>query len=232
MNRRRGFTLMELLFALALASIVITICYAVLLGTMKAQATSEEACRWTKIQAAVFNIISTDIGEATIPRFMSHPDKDEWEGPPVEAAPPPEDVNPEEEEPPVPILQAFLGEPLPGFSDGAGISFVVARPVFDNRSGKYYLHREISYFIRRDERTNANLLIRREQIGWDGNMEEGGSEEILCDIKKDIKIEYYDGIDWLEEWKLDEKGDLPIAVRFKISFYIRYYIFSYRSKIR
>ncbi|RKY16626.1 MAG: hypothetical protein DRP90_07715 [Planctomycetota bacterium] len=213
---RDGFTLIELLMALALALIVITVCYAVLISTMKAEAEAEAECRWTHITAAVFDVISSDLTLATLPHFFEAPE-DEEDLPPAEA-PPPEEVPPEEAPPPQ-GPRPFLAMRDPDFSDGAGIAFVVADPVYDTDGGRYYLYREIRYFVKRDTRTSAYLLYRSEQKGWDGVLEEGGSSELLCDMIGDFEISYYDGLEWSDEWEVMQKGDLPVAVRIKLSFY-------------
>lgn len=220
---RRGFTLMELLLSLAIASIVITICYAILITTMQAQQEGSTECRWARIQAAVLDVLSEDIAQATVPTFVSSPDKEETT--PLDGGLKTDsgEKNPAETDESVTKKAAgskfFSAEERPSYSDEGGISFVVASPIYDSNSGKYYLYRVITYFIKRDSRTNANLLFRRERIGWNGELDEDGSAELLCDIVDDFKIEYYDGLEWLSEWVVEEKGDLPIAVRVKISFF-------------
>ncbi|MFA4986107.1 MAG: prepilin-type N-terminal cleavage/methylation domain-containing protein [Candidatus Brocadiia bacterium] len=216
----KGFTLIEILLALALASIVITVCYAILIGTLKAQTEADEAMRWSRIQAAVFDALSDDITQATKPRFMRSPESYQTTTTDPAATPTPTPTpSPDTATGQPAIPRYFIAELNPDWSDGAGIAFVVARPSFDAETQQYYLYRSISYFIKRDDRTRANLLYRREKIGYEGTIEEGGGAEILCDIISTFEINYFDGKEWLEEWKVEEKGDLPSAVRIKIGFY-------------
>jgi hypothetical protein len=113
----------------------------------------------------------------------------------------------------------LLAESSPEFSDKGGIAFVIARPGYDSDAEQYFLYREVAYFVKRDSRTNAWLLYRREQTGWDGDMEKGGTAELICDMLGDFKVEYYDGLDWQDEWIIEERTELPNAIRIKLSFY-------------
>ncbi|MDZ7814631.1 MAG: prepilin-type N-terminal cleavage/methylation domain-containing protein [Planctomycetota bacterium] len=252
--RRRGFTILEVLLALALASIVIVVCYTILVSTLKARAQSAEVCRWARIQGSVLDIMTEDLKQATRPMLIEDleeqvqidlgerkfPEEDgegkrdvevteidpetgeeiSGEGSEPETDPYAGEKAPDEGMRGDPSRFPYLiAERMPDFSDGGGIAFVIANPGYDEDSGSYHLYREVSYFIRRDDRTSAYLLYRREQRGWDGELDEGGTTELLCDIIGDMQVEYYDGMDWLDEWELEERRELPIAIRIRISFY-------------
>jgi prepilin-type N-terminal cleavage/methylation domain-containing protein len=225
MRFRRGFTLIELLLALALAAIVITVCYAILVSTIKARNEASERLRWARIQASVFDIIVEDLSQATRPVVLEKLKQIDPNANPDGTNPPPDgEPNPETGLPGTEVedprtMPFLVAEDKPDFSEKGGITFVVARPGFDYETETYFLYREVSYFVERDSRSNAYLLYRREQHGWDGILDKGGKAELVCDVLGDFTVEYYDGMEWVDEWETAEKVELPIAVRVKLSFY-------------
>ena len=89
---------------------------------------------------------------------------------------------------------------------------------------------EISYFLTPDKEADSYLLIRRRDPTPDPEPLEGGTQQEIARGVRGLRIEYYDGFDWFDEWGDPEgktKGmlippsnsyGLPEAVRITIVF--------------
>lgn len=90
---------------------------------------------------------------------------------------------------------------------------------------------ETSYFLRKDPKTGSLTLCRRRDASPDTEPLAGGTVEPLVEGVKSLKLEYYDGYDWYDEWgdpQEKRKGEpdlrgrsnlsgLPEAVRITLS---------------
>jgi type II secretion system protein J len=89
---------------------------------------------------------------------------------------------------------------------------------------------EVSYFLAKDRESNSYLLIRRRDPTPDPEPLEGGAQQEIARGVRGLRIEYYDGFEWFDEWGDPEgktKGmmyppsnsyGLPEAVRITIVF--------------
>jgi type II secretion system protein J len=89
---------------------------------------------------------------------------------------------------------------------------------------------EISYFLTPDKESDSYLLIRRRDPTPDPEPLEGGMQQEIARGVRGLRIEYYDGFDWFDDWGDPEgktKGmlippsnssGLPEAVRITIVF--------------
>jgi hypothetical protein len=89
---------------------------------------------------------------------------------------------------------------------------------------------EASYFLARDPESDSYILMRRRDATPDPEPLEGGSREEIARGVRGLRLEYYDGIEWFDEWGDPEgkaKGmtdppansyGLPEAVRITIVF--------------
>ena len=114
--------------------------------------------------------------------------------------------------------QQFVGEDiLEGQLPGDRITFyaVSDRPARRDRGeGDVY---EMSFFIVRDEETGAGTLARRKDPGGGDDFLDGG---ILTEIAPNVvalNFEYYDGLDWSEEWVDPDSSELPKAIRVAVT---------------
>ncbi|MBN2494037.1 MAG: prepilin-type N-terminal cleavage/methylation domain-containing protein [Deltaproteobacteria bacterium] len=78
---------------------------------------------------------------------------------------------------------------------------------------------EISYYSQEDpEDASKNNLIRREKTRIDGRPGEGGEEMVLCPDIESLNFELWDEVDqdWVEEWdcsQMERQNQLPRMVR-------------------
>ena len=89
---------------------------------------------------------------------------------------------------------------------------------------------EISYFLTPDKESDSYLLIRRRDPTPDPEPLDGGAQQEIARGVRGLRIEYYDGFDWFDDWGDPEgktKGmlippsnssGLPEAVRITIVF--------------
>lgn len=89
---------------------------------------------------------------------------------------------------------------------------------------------EVSYFLTKDRESDSFLLIRRRDPTPDPEPLEGGAQQEIARGVRGLRVEYYDGYEWFDEWGDPEgktKGmtfppsnsyGLPEAVRITIVF--------------
>ena len=59
---------------------------------------------------------------------------------------------------------------------------------------------ETSYFVAKNPETDRFVLLRRRDASPDDKPLEGGKREALIDHLLGLKLEYYDGWDWYDDW--------------------------------
>ncbi|XOV70827.1 MAG: type II secretion system protein J [Verrucomicrobiota bacterium] len=59
---------------------------------------------------------------------------------------------------------------------------------------------ETSYFVAKNPETDRFVLLRRRDASPDDKPLEGGQREALIDHLLGLKLEYYDGWDWYDDW--------------------------------
>jgi type II secretion system protein J len=89
---------------------------------------------------------------------------------------------------------------------------------------------ETSYFLTKDRESDSYLLIRRRDPTPDPEPLEGGTQQEIARGVRGLRIEYYDGFDWFDDWGDPEgkargmlippsnSSGLPEAVRITIVF--------------
>ena len=77
--------------------------------------------------------------------------------------------------------------------------------------------REISYYLE-SAPAGGNSLLRREEWPVDDDIREGGEALILIENLESLLFSYYGEEGWQEEWRWEEEGRLPRAVKVVIVF--------------
>ena len=82
--------------------------------------------------------------------------------------------------------------------------------------------REIAYKIGRDERSDSESILRREQPSPDDDLEEGGRWQTLLPHVTELEFAYWDDQteDWKDEWDTEESATLnrlPSRVRITLT---------------
>ncbi len=73
---------------------------------------------------------------------------------------------------------------------------------------------EIGYYLKQDPETHElYYLIRREQLHYDDEPEEGGIENIMLENIVSIKFEFKKGNDWTDKWDSRQTKKIPKAVK-------------------
>jgi len=75
---------------------------------------------------------------------------------------------------------------------------------------------ELSYFMFEDPKTKMTVLLHREDANPDEEMLSGGIVYELAEDVMALDFAYYDGEEWREEWD-SEKDGLPYAVRIALT---------------
>lgn len=74
--------------------------------------------------------------------------------------------------------------------------------------------REVGYLLREDKEVqNLYHLVRREELHYDSEPEEGGKESILLENVVDIRFEFRLRNDWTDKWDSRKYNRFPSAIR-------------------
>ena len=72
---------------------------------------------------------------------------------------------------------------------------------------------EVGYYLKTDSKTGKYNLIRRSEIHYDSSPLEGGSEEIILKNVESIRFDFKYRSDWIDNWDTREKKRLPAGIR-------------------
>jgi len=72
---------------------------------------------------------------------------------------------------------------------------------------------EVGYYLKQDSKTGKYNLIRRSEIHYDSSPLDGGSEEIIFRNVDSIKFVFKYQSDWIDTWDSREKKRLPSGIK-------------------
>jgi len=72
---------------------------------------------------------------------------------------------------------------------------------------------EVGYYLKEDSKTGKYGLIRRSEIHYDNLPLEGGIEELILANIDSIKFAFKYGNDWVDTWDSSEKKRLPTGIK-------------------
>lgn len=72
---------------------------------------------------------------------------------------------------------------------------------------------EIGYYLKIDSKTGKNNLIRRSEVHYDDSPLDGGTEEVILDNVDSIKFEFKYRSDWTVSWDSREQKRLPSGIK-------------------
>jgi len=78
---------------------------------------------------------------------------------------------------------------------------------------------EVGFYLKKNNNGDTSDLIRRCSIGYDDNPEEGGSEEVLLNHVKSLKFQFKYRNDWTPQWDSRETKRIPSAIKTVIEVY-------------
>lgn len=184
---RRGFTLVELMLAILVLAIMMSLVYGVVVSTVQAAHRVEEITLGTEIGPSILIRIREDLEAALIPgkdgeyfagynRSGGGGDRDR-----------------------VDFVSAVMG----------------FGPERDGEEALFHGVNEVGYQLRDSSRDpNYAILYRREDFYIDAEPLKGGRLTELYDRVRHFNVEYWDGETWRNEWSSKkEKNTLPKAVK-------------------
>lgn len=191
---RSGFTLIELILAMLIASMLSLTLYTALNTAIKARRTAQRAALSTRSGSIAMDLISRDL-ECAVPPPASATDTTTTTAAPLTLAGP------------------FQGSHQAGgggdnddliFSTLSRDEHDVAGPLGDGIC-------TVEFFVQSDSGTQ--VLVRRINRNPLAPTQELGVPEILCRNVKSFSLQYYDGTTWQPSWDSTQLGDvLPPAV--------------------
>lgn len=198
MKSHRGFTLVELMLALLILAILMTLVYGVVVSTVQAAHRVEEVSASSEIGPAILTQIRSDLEAAFTPKAASKE---------TEAQAP----------------DSFLSLDRKGSGgDRDRIDFISAALAYGSeREGeepRFQGVNECGYqLVDSREEAGVGVLYRREEFGLDADPLRGGRLTELYDRVKHFSLQFWDGQQWRPEWSAKrENGKLPRAVRVEL----------------
>lgn len=194
-NCRRGFTLIEVLLAVALISVVMLLIWQTTSQSISAKKKIETRQEFYHFARVAVDKMVQDLSMAFLMSGNQH--LGQKQGSPL-------------------IKTIFDGD-----ADTLSFASLAHLRLFEGSPESEAA--EISYKIERDPEDRENsILYRRESKGVDDKPEEGGAWVPLAYKIRELKAEYYDGdkFDWKSSWNSEntEKGKLPRAVKLALTF--------------
>lgn len=185
---KKGFTLVEMLLAITLIAIIITVLYGVLEQTLGAQGRIEAVMYGSEIGPHLLNQIRQDIEACFVPDdkktyFLGQDKKD-----------------------------------IGGDADRVDfVSSTLDLKEEQGKDPAFSAINEVGYQLKPNrERSGVLVLYRRLDYGIDDDALKGGRLYELYDRVKSLNVEFYDGKDWQPSWDNKELKKLPEAVRVEL----------------
>lgn len=188
-----GFSLLEILIAVAILAIVLLLTYQTSSQTLKTKKRIEEKELVYHAGRVAMEKMTLDIAQAFLVTTKEH--QGDAQGSPL-------------------MKTVFKG-------DESSLYFASLSHIRLFRDSKESEQTEIGYHLERDPDSDGQILERREAPFVDANPEEGGRWIPLTEGVKELKLEYYDGEqdDWVSSWdsNFDKKDRLPKGVRIRLT---------------
>jgi type II secretion system protein J len=201
-SARRGFTLVELMLAILILAILMTLVYGVVVSTVQAQERVEQISNTSEIGPALLAQIRADLEGAFLP---VPPDSKAPEGAP----------------------ESFLAlDRKAGDGDRDRVDFVTAALAYGaDREGeepKFQSVNETGYQVLDSAaEPGVGVLYRREDFGADADLLRGGRLAEMYDRVKHFNLSFWDGAQWRPQWSAKAEKKLPQAVRVELQILVK-----------
>ena len=188
----RGFSLLELLLAMAMAAMLALSLYTAMNVALRAKSSANASLEPTRAAMIAMDLIQQDF----------------------QSVPPPGDSTDDD----IPLSGPFYGEHLPAAGGGDNDSVEFYSIGADAIEGDSANAPPLSEGVRRihlqvQSDASGSVLVRRVTRNLMPSSEPAVEEEILCRNVRSFALRYYDGVAWQEEWDSTMLEDnLPLAV--------------------
>jgi len=192
MKSRRGFTLIEVMLAILILAIMMSIVYGVVVSTVSAARRVEEITAASEIGPAILTRVRADLEAAFLPKegefFLGirkpggGMDRDRID---------------------------FISSELAYGSEN------------DVEEPRFHSINEVGYQVLESKKDpNYGVLYRREDFFIDADPLKGGHLVEMYDRVKSFSLRYYDGQDWRTDWSSKTQKGLPKAVEIQLKIYV------------
>lgn len=194
LRNNRGFTLLELLLAMAMAAILSVTLYATLNTAIKARRTAQATAEAARTGMIAMDLICHDLESVVRPASTADASA----------------LN----------VKLTLNGPFQGVhKGGAGsesddllFTTIANEPTADPNDPLAEGAREVEVYISTE--VNPPALVRRVNRNVLAPAQQNGDVEILCRNIRGFAVQYFDGQTWQTDWDSTQVGDvLPFAVR-------------------
>ena len=220
MNRSR-FTLIELLVSIVIMGMVMVAIWQVTVGILNSRKFIEEDYQPSKAGSISMNLLLQEIKYAHKFYMLDLPISEEEE---KKAS-----ANKRSTEKDAEFLILFNGETLDlGGTTSSKIEFYTSTPLYDPRKGSTPQVSKVAYYLESYEQEGEEVADRynlmRATVEASPRYSEHGEPQVVLSssemtgfsVYKGIrlfKVQYYNGLEWLDVWTSSSEKDVPSAVR-------------------
>jgi len=185
---RRGFTLVELMLAILILAIMMSIIYGVVVSTVSAARRVEEITASSEIGPAILTRVRSDIEAAFVPK----------EGEYFVGSKKPGGGGDRDR------IDLVSGELAYGSEN-------------DVEAARFHSINEVGYQVLENRKNpDVGVLYRREDYFIDADPLKGGKLTEVYDRVKSFSLRYYDGEQWRPDWNNKTQKGLPKAVEIEV----------------
>jgi type II secretion system protein J len=187
-DSRRGFTLVELLLAILILSVMMSIIYGVVVSTVSAAHRVEEITASSEIGPAILTRVRSDLQAAFLPK-----DGEFFVGSKRPGGGADRDR-----------IDFISGETAYGIE-------------IDGEDARFHSINEVGYQVLENRKDpNVGVLYRREDYFIDAEPLKGGRLTEVYDRVRSFSLRYYDGEAWRPDWSNKAQKGLPKAVEIEV----------------
>lgn len=193
-NNESGFTLLEILIAVAIMSTLLVGLYTVFFSVSSAQARVESELEQTRQLRRFMDVISTEIRSAF---YKEENERTLFEG---------KSLGRSSRE------RSSLGFTWFGYPRVSRAEGTEARPASELISVRYYVKKVSD---EEGEISNAGALYKTRWNPYEGEGS-GYSAEVMENVER-FALSYFDGNDWVSGWDASNEKKLPVAVKIELT---------------
>ncbi|MBI4209403.1 MAG: prepilin-type N-terminal cleavage/methylation domain-containing protein [Deltaproteobacteria bacterium] len=201
---KKGFTLLEIMVALTILSIILMFVYDTFFATLRARDIVEGKNESVQGARIILQRLTRDLSAAVLVNYGEKQGSDE----------------------PIKTLFQGIRDEEDGYEmDKLHFTTLSHVPIpIDSEDNNQSALAEVSYVWERDSEEESIYLFRREDFAVDTELTEGGSYAMLGKGLQEFRLKYYtasssgQSYQWVDEWDSTEDNTLPMAVEVRLVF--------------